>query len=105
MTISRALPRMTADIAHAEPTLPAPTIPIFMDFLQSCALVRRPSGYGAVMSRGPQRGTDLAGRKRHRTQPHPGCLEYDVADHRGHDRAGSLAASPRSTDPPADGVA
>ncbi len=47
------------------------------------------------MSRGPQRGTDLAGSKRHRTQPHPGCLEYGVADRRGHDRAG-FAATPRS---------
>src|SRR5262245_17282456 len=30
-TISRALPRIVAAIAHAQPTLPAPTIPIFMD--------------------------------------------------------------------------
>src|SRR5215470_7941805 len=30
-TISRALPRMTAAMAQAQPTLPVPTIPIFMD--------------------------------------------------------------------------
>src|SRR5215475_6867403 len=30
-TISRALPRIVAAMAHAQPTLPAPTIPIFMD--------------------------------------------------------------------------
>src|SRR5438270_12077519 len=31
-TISRALPRVRAAIAHAQPTLPAPIMPIFTDF-------------------------------------------------------------------------
>src|SRR6516165_12328922 len=36
-TISRALPRITAAMAHAQPTLPAPTIPIFILALRLAA--------------------------------------------------------------------
>src|SRR6266576_5211880 len=42
-TISRALPRLTAAIAQALPTLPVPTIPIFLEFSIAKLSTRRRS--------------------------------------------------------------
>src|SRR5438067_13477248 len=70
-TISRALPRMTAAIAQAQPTLPVPTIPIFMD-VSVCHAVDPPAAARARPRRrltrarrgSPQTGTRCAAQPR-----------------------------------------
>src|SRR5262249_46878763 len=58
-TISRALPRVTAAIAHAQPTLPVPIIPIFILPSFRRLLSRR---FGGLAAGNP--GRDRLGRRR-----------------------------------------
>jgi hypothetical protein len=44
-TISRAEPRVTSDSTHAEPTAPAPMIPIFISSLYSTAAAEQSESY------------------------------------------------------------
>src|SRR5262245_55168730 len=58
-TISRALPRVTAAIAHAQPTLPVPIIPIFILPSFRRLLSRR---FGGLAAENPDR--NRLGRRR-----------------------------------------
>src|SRR5262249_42875553 len=58
-TISRALPRVTAAIAHAQPTLPVPIIPIFILPFFRRLLSRR---FGGLAAENPDR--NRLGRRR-----------------------------------------
>src|SRR5262249_20534621 len=58
-TISRALPRVTAAIAHAQPTLPVPIIPIFIPPSFRPPLSRR---FGGLAAENPDR--NRLGRRR-----------------------------------------
>src|SRR5690349_1337305 len=67
-TISRALPRTTAAIAQAHPTLPVPTIPIFMD-ISVCHAVDPPM----ASLRARARGGALLARDAGRLEQEPGA--------------------------------
>src|SRR5919198_4269992 len=59
-TISRALPRLSAAIAHAQPTLPVPIIPIFMtshDFVSSIHTLSSPRKQGPLEYGSPATGS------------------------------------------------
>src|SRR6266436_4491142 len=79
-TISRALPRTAAAMAEAQPTLPVPTIPIFIDPSLSTVIARLPSWLAASPEhQAPRRRTPLhRDRKSTRLNSSHGYISYAV---------------------------